>query len=85
MAEQIPLSARIVAVADPFAAITTNRPYQKAYDTEFAVETITKLAGKRFDVDVVSAFHRAFEAGQIKKREAPLPVAAAEAKTAVAN
>ncbi len=83
--EQIPLSARIVAVADTFDAITTNRPYQTAYDTVFAVETITKLAGKRFDVDVVSAFHRAFEAGQIKKREVPLPVAPADDKAAVAN
>ncbi len=83
--EQIPLSARIVAVADTFDAITTNRPYQKAYDTAFAVETISKLAGKRFDVNVVSAFHDAFEAGQIRKREAPSPVAAAEAKAAVAN
>ncbi|MGB5550375.1 MAG: HD domain-containing phosphohydrolase [Thermoanaerobaculia bacterium] len=83
--EQIPLSARIVAVADTFDAITTTRPYQKACDTAFAVETITKLAGKRFDVDVVSAFHSAFEAGQIRKREAPLPVAPAEAKAVVAN
>jgi len=83
--EQIPLSARIVAVADTFDAITTNRPYQKAYDTAFAVETISKLAGKRFDVNVVSAFHDAFEAGQIRKREAPSPVAVAEAKAAVAN
>jgi len=83
--DQIPLSARIVAVADTFDAITTNRPYQTAYDTAFAVETITKLAGKRFDVDVVSAFHRAFEAGQIKKREVPLPVAPADDKAAVAN
>jgi HD-GYP domain-containing protein (c-di-GMP phosphodiesterase class II) len=83
--EQIPLSARIVAVADTFDAITTTRPYQKACDTAFAVETITKLAGIRFDVDVVSAFNRAFEAGQIRKREAPLPASPAEATAAVAN
>ena len=75
--EQIPLSARIVAVADTFDAITTNRPYQQAYEPAFAVETVTKLAGKRFDVRVVLAFRRAFEAGQIRKREAPPATAAA--------
>ena len=83
-AEQIPLSARIVAVADTFDAITTNRPYQKAYEPLFAVETIVKLKTKRFDVNVVDAFNRAFESGQIQKRQpaqnsAPTPVAKAVA------
>ena len=83
-AEQIPLSARIVAVADTFDAITTNRPYQKAYEPSFAAETIIKLKGKRFDVNVVDAFNRAFESGQIQKRQtgpapAPAPVAKAAA------
>jgi len=83
-AEQIPLSARIVGVADTFDAITTNRPYQKAYEPLFAVETIVKLKGKRFDDRVVAAFHLAFENGQIQKRQpaqnpAPVPVAKAAA------
>jgi HD-GYP domain-containing protein (c-di-GMP phosphodiesterase class II) len=64
--EQIPLIARIVAVADTFDAITTNRPYQKAYSHEYAVETITKLTGARFDAKVVTAFLRAFQQGLIK-------------------
>src|SRR5436305_14374561 len=64
--EQIPLMARIVAVADCFDAITTNRPYQQAYSLQFAVETITKLTGSRFDAKVVTAFLRAFEAGEIR-------------------
>jgi putative nucleotidyltransferase with HDIG domain len=64
--EQIPLFARIVAVADTFDAITTNRPYQQAYSLEFAVETITKLAGNRFDAKIVTAFLRAFEAGEVR-------------------
>jgi HD-GYP domain-containing protein (c-di-GMP phosphodiesterase class II) len=64
--EQIPLIARIVAVADTFDAITTNRPYQKAYSPEYAVETITKLTGARFDAKVVTAFLRAFQQGFIK-------------------
>jgi HD-GYP domain-containing protein (c-di-GMP phosphodiesterase class II) len=64
--EECPLMARIVAVADCFDAITTNRPYQRAYTYEFAVETITKLTGTRFDAKVVTAFLRAFDAGEIR-------------------
>ena len=64
--EQIPLIARIVAVADTFDAITTNRPYQKAYGYSYAVETITKLTGARFDAKVVTAFLRAYQQGAIK-------------------
>jgi len=64
--EQIPLFARIVAVADTFDAITTNRPYQQAYSLKFAVETITRLTGSRFDAKIVTAFLRAFEAGEIR-------------------
>ena len=67
--EQIPLIARIVAVADTFDAITTNRPYQKAYGHVYAVETITKLTGARFDAKVVTAFLRAFQQGAIKVEE----------------
>jgi HD-GYP domain-containing protein (c-di-GMP phosphodiesterase class II) len=64
--EQIPLQARIVAVADTFDAITTNRPYQNAYTLEYAVETITKLTGARFDAKVVTAFLKAVQKGEIK-------------------
>ena len=64
--EQIPLFARIVGVADTFDAITTNRPYQQAYSLQFAVETITRLTGSRFDATLVTAFLRAFEAGEIR-------------------
>ena len=64
--EQIPLYARIVGVADTFDAITTNRPYQKAYSLQFAVETITRLTGSRFDAKIVTAFLRAFETGDVR-------------------
>jgi putative nucleotidyltransferase with HDIG domain len=64
--EHIPLFARIVAVADTFDAITTNRPYQQAYSLQFAVDTITRLTGSRFDAKIVTAFLRAFEAGEIR-------------------
>ncbi|MCH7664617.1 MAG: HD domain-containing protein [Acidobacteria bacterium] len=68
LADKIPLMARIVAVADTFDAITTNRPYQRAYENEFALKRITELAGQRFDAKVVSAFLQAFEAGEVKVR-----------------
>ncbi len=80
--EQIPLIARIVAVADTFDAVTTNRPYQQAYTPEFAVNTITKLAGTRFDAKVVTAFLSAFNAGQIDsavQRHATAPAMASRA------
>ncbi len=64
--EEIPLMARIVGIADTFDAITTNRPYQRAFEPDFAVKTITRLAGARFDAKIVTAFLRAFEAGQIQ-------------------
>jgi HD-GYP domain-containing protein (c-di-GMP phosphodiesterase class II) len=63
--EEIPLSARIVAVADTFDAVTTTRPYQQAYTLEFAVETITRLTGSRFDAKVVTAFLGAYEKREI--------------------
>ena len=47
-------------------AITTSRPYQRAYAPAFGVETITKLAGSRFDAKVVTAFLKAFDAGEIQ-------------------
>jgi len=65
--EQIPLFARIVAVADTFDAITTNRPYQQAGGMQFAVDTITRLTGSRFDAKVVTAFLRAVEAGEVRQ------------------
>jgi len=64
--EQIPLVARIVAVADTFDAITTSRPYKQAIQTQIAVETITRLTGSRFDAKIVTAFLRAVQAGDVR-------------------
>ena len=71
--EKIPLMARIVAVADTFDAITTNRPYQDAYTLQYAVETITKLTGTRFDAKVVTAFLKAVDKGEIQRVTEPEP------------
>lgn len=54
--EQIPLSGRIVAVADVFDALTHDRPYKAAWMLEDAVAEIKRLAGQHFDTRVVEAF-----------------------------
>lgn len=64
--DQIPMQARIVAIADTFDAMTTNRPYQKAMDLEYVVGKINSLAISRFDPQVVAAFERAVRAGDIQ-------------------
>jgi HD-GYP domain-containing protein (c-di-GMP phosphodiesterase class II) len=65
-ADQIPLMARIIAVADTLDAITTNRPYQSAMDLEFAMRRVRELAGSRFDPKVVDALEAAAHAGKLK-------------------
>lgn len=54
--EEIPLSARIVAVADVFDALTCERVYKKAWPVEKAIALIQSEAGKHFDPGVVAAF-----------------------------
>ena len=56
--EEIPLTARVFAVADVFDALTTNRPYRSALGFEEAQEMILAESGKHFDPDVVAAFDR---------------------------
>lgn len=53
---QIPLSARITAVADVFDALTHARPYKEAWPEDKAVDYITDLSGAQFDPQVVKAF-----------------------------
>jgi putative nucleotidyltransferase with HDIG domain len=83
--EQIPLYGRIIGVADTFDAITTNRPYQQAYSLDYAVETIKKLTGSRFDAKIVTAFLRAFEAGEIRPRPSRSDSQVIQAKAAASR
>ncbi len=53
--EQIPLEARIVAVADVFDALTSRRPYKDAWSNDSAFETLQKMAGEKLDAECVSA------------------------------
>jgi len=52
----IPLSARIVAIADVFDALTSERPYKKAFSLEKSFEIIESEAGKHFDPLIVDIF-----------------------------
>jgi HD-GYP domain-containing protein (c-di-GMP phosphodiesterase class II) len=63
---QIPLMARIIAVADTLDAITTNRPYQSAMDLDWAVKRIRSLAVSRFDPAIVDALEAAVQAGRLR-------------------
>ena len=56
--EDIPLASRIVALADVFDALTTQRPYKPAWSVEDAVSYIDENSGSHFDPKVVDAFHR---------------------------
>jgi len=56
--EEIPLSGRIVAIADVFDALTTERPYKKAWTVEDAVNLINEESGKHFDPELVTLFHK---------------------------
>ena len=54
--EQIPLAARIFAVVDVWDAITSDRPYRKAWQKEEALQYIQEQSGRHFDPEVVKAF-----------------------------
>jgi len=58
--EEIPLIARIIAVADTYDAMVSTRPYRKGLDPKIAFEEIKKNAGTQFCPTVVRAFEQAF-------------------------
>jgi putative two-component system response regulator len=58
--EKIPIEARIVAVADAFDAMTTERPYRDAREPVDAVAELRRVAGTQLDPDAVEAFVDAF-------------------------
>lgn len=53
--QSIPLGSRIIATADAYSAMTSDRPYRKAMDSEKAIEIIKSEAGIKWDKDVVNA------------------------------
>jgi len=58
LADVIPVGARIIAIADVFQALTSNRPYRKAFSKEEAVAIIRQGSGTQFDPKIVRVFLR---------------------------
>lgn len=67
-ASEIPLEARITAVADSFDAMTSGRPYRAGMSVEYALSELHRCSGTQFDPACVLAFERALQAGAF-----PLP------------
>jgi len=63
--KEIPILAKIVAVADTYDAMTTDRPYRKAMEKEAAVEELKICSGTQLDKEVVEAFIQAYQRGEI--------------------
>lgn len=61
----IPIGARILAVADTFDALTSNRPYRIAKDREYALNVILEGRGKQFDPEIVDIIHKLIRTGKI--------------------
>lgn len=64
--DEIPLEARVLAVADAFDTLTSDRPYRRAVTPFEAKEVIVSSAGSNFDPTVVHAFVYAFEHGEME-------------------
>jgi putative nucleotidyltransferase with HDIG domain len=73
--EKIPIEARIIAVADVYDSLTSDRPYRKAMSPFEARDVIVKGAEKEFDPKVVAAFQKAFKLGKLEIWSAPLTAA----------
>jgi len=66
--DEIPLASRVIAVADAFDAMTTDRPYRPRLSDEAAATEIEQCAGSQFDPKVAEAFLRAFRGGRISSQ-----------------
>lgn len=63
----IPLEGRVMAVADAFDAMTTDRPYRKGMDPKEAIAELERNSGSQFDPDVVTVFIKLYQNDQIEK------------------
>ena len=79
--DEIPLLPRIIAVADTFDALTTNRPYQQAHSCEDALRIIRSLSGKRLDPAAVIAIEAIYARGEIGVPPQSMSMAAAAGTT----
>jgi len=73
--EEIPIESRIIAVADVYDSLTSDRPYRKAMSTFDARDVIVKGSETEFDPRIVAAFQKAFRQGKLEIWSAPLSAA----------
>ncbi len=65
--EHIPISGRLVSVADVYDALTSERPYKEAWTPEAALLEIESQAGRQFDPQVVQAFGELIRSGELER------------------
>jgi HD-GYP domain-containing protein (c-di-GMP phosphodiesterase class II) len=63
--EDIPVEARVLAVADAYDAMTSTRPYRLAVSAERALEEVDRCAGTQFDPEIARLFVDACSAGRL--------------------
>lgn len=66
--EEIPLVARVIAVADTYDAMVSTRPYRKGMDPALAYDEIVRNRGTQFDPTIVDAFMQAFQREKMGQR-----------------
>ncbi|HYR69574.1 MAG TPA: HD domain-containing phosphohydrolase, partial [Candidatus Dormibacteraeota bacterium] len=71
--DEIPLSARILAVLDAYESMTAGRPYREPYPEEEAIAEIRRCAGTQFDPRVVEEFVRILGSGEESNGAPPRP------------
>jgi len=64
---QIPITSRIIAVADTFDAMSSDRPYRKGVSLDKVVKEIQRNSGSQFDPKIVEAFLRAYKKGRLNE------------------
>jgi diguanylate cyclase (GGDEF)-like protein len=74
--ENIPLIARVLAVADAYSAMTTSRPYRKAMSLERALAELRSVAGTQLDAELVNAFVTGMEEDEAAPRKGASGIAA---------
>lgn len=72
--EQIPLGARVIAVADAFDAMTTDRPYRRHLSREEAIQRLRDASGTQLDPVAVAHFLRVLEREDFGREPRPIPI-----------
>jgi HD-GYP domain-containing protein (c-di-GMP phosphodiesterase class II) len=67
--DEIPLAARIIAVADTFDAISSDRAYRAGKSLEATIAIVEEVSGSQLDPRVVAAFKKVYKAGLTQEKE----------------